>query len=87
MAQRPHASSVNRGKPKSKTGSGGQKTNLLYWRFWSGRLALFSTTSLTVGSARETNGRQTRSLKEKSEKREVMIFGEMVTQLRMRLDY
>jgi len=48
--------------------------NLLYWRFWSGILALFSATSPTMGSARETDEIQTRSLREKSEKREVRGF-------------
>jgi len=40
-----------------------------------------------VGSAREPDGRQTRSLRKKSEKREVKGFREMVAQVGMRLDY
>jgi len=40
-----------------------------------------------VGSTRETDGRQTRSLREKSEKREVRGFREMVAQMGMKLDY
>jgi len=68
MAQKPHASSVSREKRKPKTDSKrreGVETNLLYWRFWSSRLVLVSATSPTVGSARETDGRQTWSLREK----------------------
>ena len=40
-----------------------------------------------MGSARETNGRQTQRLREKSEKREVRDFSEMVAQVGIRLDY
>jgi len=40
-----------------------------------------------VGSARETDRRQMQSLKEKSEKREVRGFREMVAQVGIRLDY
>ena len=40
-----------------------------------------------MGSAQETDGRQTRSLREKSEKREVRGFREIVAQVGMRLDY
>jgi len=40
-----------------------------------------------VGSARETDGRQTGSLREKSKKRKIRGFREMMTQVEMRLDY
>jgi len=43
--------------------------NLLYWRFWLDRLALFSATSPTVGSARETDERWMQRFREKSEER------------------
>jgi len=78
MTQKPHASSVSRGKRKPKTDSKGRAEN---------ELTLFSATSPMVSSARETDGRQTQNLREKSEKKEVRCFREMVAQVGMRLDY
>jgi len=80
MAQAPHASSVSRGKRKPKTDSKGRGRKRTYSIGDSDRvdlpcspprvqLVLFSATSPTVSSARETDGRQMRSLREKSEKK------------------
>jgi len=40
-----------------------------------------------VSSARKTDERQIRNLREKSEKKEVRSFKEMVTQMRIKLNY
>jgi len=51
------------------------------------RLALSSAMSPTLGSARETDERRMQRLREKSEEGKSQRFREMVTQVKMRLDY
>jgi len=76
MAQKPHASSVNKRKWKPKT----------YSTEDSDQVDLLC--SPPRGSARETNGRQTHEVLERSQRKgRSEVFKEMIAQMKMRLDY
>ena len=77
MADSDHQTDEQAGQNLRENGEkmkNGTKMNLLYERFWSGRLVDLTTRSLMVDSDRQTYERGSQNLREKGEERKMKLL-------------